>query len=346
MIGQENNLTDKSNLKMSERMTYIEQETVQDISVNLSGPIGVGEGSIHTDITAEQAEKLAALLPKYLVEVADDAPGCCIDGRGCEACLDGEATEARYSVAGGPLVLAYAMAELTGWFGQHAPDSTEQKLGMLKDILGATGITVGAHVDQIAVASNYIKEKTGLPTTGCGADDKAPDAALTSLGIASSAVGGDETAVALHEAFLGEDFQTVQLSEYASADSVSAGFKNWDPRVALRVVKDEDPHAVEVLEADESPTYGHAEALVVAVKIPGKTVDQKALLRDTGQQVFVVDVPYIKRIAEALATGPHTIEQVATLFHAGVSYHLGVYAVLCDGSQWFASLEESKLAAA
>lgn len=323
---------------MSERMRS-EEAILNDVNVKLGEPIGVGEGAIHTDMSAEEAQALAELLPKYLVEVDESASGSCIDGRGCTECLDGHATEARYSVAGGPLIQAYAMAELTGWFGDNAPAELEPRLTTLKDVLELQGIKLGAHIDEVALAAKFINETTGAAKTGCGADDKAPEAAAFSAAIAALAAAGDETATALFQAFMDESFGARKVGEIESQEKVTEAFRDWNPRTALDVVADNEPHGVEILEADLTPAHGHAEALAVIVKVPGRTINQKALLRDTGKQIFVIDVPYIDKIAKAMATGPRATEQYETLRHAGVAYNLGTYVALCDGSQRPAIIE-------
>jgi hypothetical protein len=324
---------------MSEQMPHAEEAMVVDVKVTVGEPIGVGEGAIHTDLAAEEARQLAELLPTYLVAVTEDAPGSCIDGRDCVECLDGQSTEARYSVAGGPLITAYAMAVMTGWFGEKPPAELAARLTMLQDVLNVAGIRPGAHVDQAALAAQFINHETGTAKTGCGADDKAARATELSAAISRASADGDETGNALFRAFMDEAYDARKLGELENQAKVAAVFLGWDPRASLDVTAGSDTHAVEVLAADNTPMHGHAEALAVIVKVEGYTVDQKALLRDTGKQVFVIDVPYIRRIAKALATGPQATEQYEALYHAAIAYQLGTYAALCDGSQYPAVLE-------
>lgn len=323
---------------MYERMLLAEEVLPKNINVVVGEPIGVGEGSIHTDISAEEAQSLAELLPNYLVPVAKDAPGSCFDGRDCVGCLDNTDTEPRHSVAGGPLVSAYAMAVLTNWFGENAPQSLQQRLTLLKDTLEVGGIRLGGHVDEVALASDYINHQTQKPATGCGADDKAPRAAEISALIASQAAADDEAVTALFRNFMDETFDANKLAGIADAQRTISAYDDWDPLAPLQAVISSSPHGVEVLRADETPTHGHNEALAAAVKVPGMTIDQKALFRDTGYQIFPIDVPYIDRIAKTMAGGPRADEQYEALRHTGVAYQAGVYVALCDGSQRFVSV--------
>jgi hypothetical protein len=312
---------------------------IQDVEVLVGEQIGVGEGAIHTDATVEEARALAELLPKYLVPVTKDAPGSCFDGRDCVYCLDGQNTEPRPSVAGGPLITAYAMAVETGWFGESPPQQLEQRLHLLADVLEAGEIRLGAHVDQVAVASQFINAETGGAKTGCGADDKAQRAAELAAAIASQATAGDKTANTLFQGFMDESYDAEKLSGSIGPEEAVEAFRDWNPRAPLDIVTNADAHDVEVLQADETPTHGHGEMMAVAVKVPGMTIDQKALFRDTGKQIFPIDVPYIDRIAKAMSTGPRAEEQYEILRHSGVAFQAGVYVALCDGSQWFASLK-------
>jgi hypothetical protein len=288
------------------------------VVTNTTEPLAVGTGNIHTDVTQEQAERLVSQVEVYLKQVAEDAPGCCIDGRKCKHNLDGSPAELRPSVAGGPLITAYAAAELVGWFGEDDDSTLEERLDVVKNVLETNGVKLGAHVDEKAVANDYKNPETGAKATGCGADDKAP-------AIIAAIYDNDETVQKLTGAVL-PTFDEKAMA-FTSKEKVTARFASWDPKMVLDASTSEDRDNVEVLEKS------HEEALVVFNYVEGTTIDRDALVEATGRQVFCVDMWYINKLARALASGPDPDEQYVRLQHAMTAYQIGTYLSLCDGTQ-------------
>ncbi len=72
--------------------------------------------------------------------------------------------------------------------------------------------------------------------------------------------------------------------------------------------------------------------MVIFNNIPNSTIDRDALVKDTNKQVFIVDLWYIKELANRLATGPNAVQQAKQLHHAMVTYQVATYITLCDGS--------------
>ena len=57
-------------------------------------------------------------------------------------------------------------------------------------------------------------------------------------------------------------------------------------------------------------------------------------MEETGNQVFVVDMWYIDKLARALAAGrPDAVEMYSKLKHHMVAYQVATYLALCDGTQ-------------
>lgn len=294
------------------------------VQIRVDEPLGVGSGSIDAgEISAEHGQELAKAAKEHLVRVSPEAPSCCIDGRKCAECMDGGATEPRPSVAGGALITAYGAAELTGWFSSAA-GSAEEKLAEVQAVLEGRDIVLGGHCDEKARANNFINEETGEPKTGCGADDALP-AILTKL------FTDTETVCALTQALLDRDYDA-GLMAFERPE-----VKGWDPRKVLAITNAQQKgRGTEVLAG------AHAEKLVVFNYVPDTTVDRDAFVADTGEQVFVVDMWYIDKLATALAAGRPDVEEIrGKIRHAMVAYQVATYLVLCNGTQRPAFLRQS-----
>lgn len=297
-----------------------------DVQVLVGEPLGVGSGSIDAGkISAEQGQELAEAAKKRLVRVSPDAPSCCIDGRKCAECLNGKATEPRPSVAGGALITAYAAAELTGWFRNNT-SSSEEKLTEVQAVLEGQSIVLGGHCDEKARTNNFINEETGGSKTGCGADDALP-------AILAKLFTDTETVHTLTRTLLGQDYDA------AAMDFTQPKVKDWDPRKPLAITNAQQKGCgTEVL------VGSHAEKLVVFNYVHDMTVDRDAFVTDTGEQVFVVDVWYIDKLARALVAGRPDADMQAKIRHAMVAYQVATYLVLCNGTQRPAFLRQSGFA--
>lgn len=304
-----------------------------DITITAPQPIGLGEGAIHADATQEQCEELVNKVENYLKRVADNAPGCCFDGRLCARHMDGSAPDLRPSVAGGPLLTAYIAAELSGWFEPDAPDDIESRIGIVKEKLESEGIVLGAHVDEAAVAANF-RKPDGSVRTGCGANDRASAIVKVILDPSSPV---DE----LSGAVGGEDYNATAINRERSEELLKR-FGAWNPETVLHESKDEEGRTVEVLESDDTPTAGHREVLALFNQVDGTTFDRDGFVTDTGEQAFGVDMWYARKLARAMAGGPYATEQYSKLYSAMTAFQTGTYLVLCDGSQRAATIEAAK----
>ncbi|GEM_PF-3426732 len=304
-----------------------------DITITMPQPIGRGEGTIHADATQEQCEELVNKVENYLKRVADNAPGCCFDGRLCTRHMDGSAPDLRPSIAGGPLITAYIAAELSGWFEPEAPDDIESRIDIVKQKLEAEGVVLGAHVDEAAVATNF-RKPDGSVRTGCGANDRAA-AIVRAILDPSSAVGE------LSGAVMGEDYDASAIDR-ARSEELLRRFGAWNPEAALQESTSDNGRTVEVLQSDDTPTVGHREVLALFNQVEGTTFDRDGFVTDTGEQAFGIDMWYARKLARAMAGGPNATEQYSKLYSAMTAFQVGTYLVLCDGTQRAATIEPAK----
>ncbi|MDL2362821.1 MAG: hypothetical protein QFB86_00370 [Patescibacteria group bacterium] len=293
--------------------------------VVLGEQIGVGTGNINAgEWTSDRETTIEEGIKRNLVSVDPYAPSCCIDGRGCVSCLNGEPTEPRHPVAGGALVTAYAAAELIGWFGDTVGTSRE-KLERIDRLLRTAGITTGGHCDDAAAAVAFKDPTTGIPKTGCGADDKLPEIVLLPY-------TEKETVFAITAALLGEEYDTYNM-QFVDEYTVKSQTKGWLPTDIIEVISEQSGKNIEILKSESDATHGHKEAALVVIYTENVTVDRDTFVAETGEQVFVVNIAYIEKIARALATGPAAVKQYTQLKHAMVAYQAATYLKLCDGSQ-------------
>ncbi len=282
-----------------------------------TGKISAGE------TTREDAETLGGAAKERMVAVDPTAPSCCIDGRLCVHTLDGEKTGPRASVAGGALVTAYAAAELVGWFGAEDQDVPAKRLSRVASLLRANGVVLGNHCDENAAP--LLNDPEASPTaTGCGADDRLPE-------IMAKVYDRTRAMNAIVEPLMDGDYQA-EL-QFQPRETVKERSAQWNPIDVVTTINNKQ--AIEVLKSPHSePNHGHAEVGVLFNYVEGTTLDRDAFVRETGKQLFVVDMWYIDKLADALASGPDMVAQRALLKQAMVAYQVATYLTLCDGSQW------------
>jgi hypothetical protein len=286
----------------------------------VTAPFEVGYGAIAVpEMTDAEAQEFGEKTGQFIKRVDPNAPGCCIDGRGCSACMDGNPTELRPSVAGGPVMTAYAAAEAIGWFADNDTSSIEDRLVAVEAQLAHAGIQAGGHVDAKAVANQFVNPETGQAATGCGANDKAP-------AIVATPYERPAETQALTQAVMGSRYDETYQPKNGMG-YMQNRFAEWNSKTYVDVTQRKDAHRVEILEA------GHEEAYVIFNFNEATTFDRDAFLQSTGKQAFCVDAWYIDNMARAMATGPDAEQQYKQLFRAMVEYQAATYLVLCNGSQ-------------
>ena len=309
---------------MQEEVFLMRQET-EHLDVIMGEPIGVGNGKITaSECPQDRLEYLKKKVPEHRVDVSSDAPLCCIDGRCGLHTLAGRGTEPRPSLAGGP-VTAYAAAELVGLLGDQEGTPAERFVRVV-ELLEAAGIRVGNHIDQGAEETLDDNGELTGQKTGCGANDHL----VENVGH----IYTEREAVLSFAALLMGGEYDERYADFADGSSLQTHLSDWNPVAATNILAKRDADSIEVLESDKnSPTGGHAELFVVFNYDEDTTIDRDAYFKDTGEQIFVVDMWMIDKIANALAVGPEAEDMRNRLRHGMVAYQLGTYLTLCDGSQ-------------
>jgi hypothetical protein len=266
--------------------------------------IGLGVGAITSEeLTQEQAEVNAREVSSHEVElekIVDEngnifypALGVCIDGR------TGELLGVK--MAGGYKTLQVA-AKSVG-YDVEGPALFERAK--------SRGFNLGAHVDSTNRAEGFVNG------TGCGANDKEEiiDGLFTEH--KASLMATAEALININGKFDGGVYDSTSLT-------LTTNDKN-----ELRNTVGEA--SVETLRDDHEGVHGHREWAVYFNYVEGTTIDRDAYFEATGKQVFVVDMWYIKRLADGMAEGIDAEQQASELYHAMVAYQLATYVALCDG---------------
>lgn len=302
-----------------------ETDTFLMRQVIVGEPLGKGEGKITASgFTDENASELANTInERYMVDVSPDAPGCCIDGRCAVHTMAGEGTmlELGPHVSGGTLLTAFGAAELVSeYYGEQDADTVFERLEAVKATLIGAGIKLGAHVTTGAVANSF-KDENGNSQTGCGLNDKFK-IVMTKPADEKEFVNGT-TALLLGDAYNADSMK------FKDQTDIEERIKEYDSKQALDVLVGPEKafDSVEVLAGE------HAETLVVFNYVEGKTVDRDAVVKETGKQVFVVDMWYLDKLATVMSAGrPDAVEMRSKLQHAMTAFQVGTYLTLCDGT--------------
>lgn len=273
-------------------------EAMRPVSFAITDPIGMGFGDITApELTLNQVEHGAHQISQFRVSVTKegvpikDALAICIDGR-FGAFLGAKLAGGFKTLEIGARVVGY---DLSG----------EELLARARD----RGFNLGAHVDDTNEANGFVNG------TGCGANDK--------------------------EAVIAENYNqhkaelkpTVEALVNTNANFNEAGFEvltlssTTDDVHKLRHTVGEDN--VETLVDDGEGVHGHTEWTVYFNFQHGTTIDRDAYFQATGKKIFVVDMWYIKDLADAMADSP---QQATDMYQAMVAFQVGTYITLCDGT--------------
>lgn len=324
--------------KVKEAMTNIENGPI-DVDVSIGVEIGAGDGHISAaGFEAQDAQELAeTIAQKYLVRVRPNAPGVCIDGRGCKCTMRGPESkpEPGPSLAGGTLLTAFGAAEmLEGYYGTKSANTSLGRLSEVKESLDAAGVAMGGHVTEAAAQKNFLNDKNEVET-GCGLNDKFKKVMAQMNGPHASLIRDTTEALLDNESF---------AAKARSGDDITDRVADYDAKSGLEILvgkKGENEDAVEVL------TGNHGELMVMFNYVKGTTIDRDALVAETGKQVFAVDMWYIEELAEKMAAGrPDATDMKTQLQHAMVAFQLATYLTLCDGTHRPGLLKENMRLAA
>lgn len=274
--------------------------------------IEAGAGAITApNMTKEQAEQVAHDVATHRKNIDWHNPAVCIDGRCCARVDDSEPLPLGAHMAGGAETVLVAAASVGLDLGGKELVAKAKELGF----------TLGAHCDTTNRSENF---KNG---TGCGANDKV-DIITDEFTKNKAGIGQ------LLSGLMGANFKADVYSGISL--SAPAGSKTS----LMEHVGEEN---VETLEDDGQGVHGHREEMVIFNYEEGTTIDRDAYFAATGKQVFVIDVWYIQKLANALSSGIHADRQASELFHSMMAYQVATYIGLCDGSHRAALMMANEL---
>ncbi len=285
------------------------ENPMPELIVTVEKVIGAGFGSISApEMTQEQAEDEASKVNEFLRGINLQNPAVCIDGR---KLADGEtALELGAHFAGGAETALVAAQSL----------GLTIKGKELVDNLKSQGFVLGGHDADTNKAKNY---EGG---TGCGACDKCE----AGCNIFNDNKEAAKPTVAL---LMGDDFND---DAYNKVNLIPVN----EP---LSSAVDKD--LIETLQDDGQGVHGHREQMVIFNYAENTTIDRDAYFNETGKQVFVVDMWYLKKLAGAMAQVSENEASESELYHAMVDFQVATYLSLCDGSHRSVLIQEAPVAA-
>lgn len=293
-------------------MERIEQDNKGErmpAKITITEPFGIGFGAIIAEeLTETQAMHEAAEIEQYRVNVETSALAICIDVR------FGKFLGPK--IAGGFKTLQVA-AKAVGYrlSGKRLYDRATER-----------GFNLGAHVDTSNEAEGFING------TGCGANDKETDITINFNQNAKTLKDTIKTLINFNSVFNDSTYEGTVLS-------LTTEDKN-----ELKDIVGEK--SVESLIDDGEGVHGHTEWVVYFNYVDNTTIDRDAYFKATGKKLFVVDMWYLKKLADAMAEGADedVQKQSSDLYHAMVAYQVGTYITLCDGSHRGIIAEPEELA--
>lgn len=302
-------------------------EMAEYVSEKVVDGLGFGEGTIsrvviEADAGAEAVRKVDELIasPEILVDVDKDDNGNLLDDDGCgdgrmaglikkgRETLKGFINSHRAKVFGGGSTMATAAMIGSG-------EASGPLAGVFKHAMGVLTrkkIGFGAHEDSHAHG----------PKCGCGAIDKAPEAA-TAVSTYGSEISGVFDVLGLERSHLdGSDGILNHFGKYA-ASLAGQEYRGSD-------VMDEIAANGKIIKRLDGE---HLETRIILNLVRGKTVNQRLVHEVSGGKidVFAVDVWRMQDLAVRLYPDDENAQQRA--FQSMVAYTLGVAAVLTKGDQ-------------
>lgn len=273
------------------------------IDISVTEKIGIGFGSIGaSEMSQAEAEQEAKEIASFVTNIDRSSPAVCIDGRHLASGEDKLPLGAH--IAGGAETLLVAAKSVDYYLqGKDLVDRAKE-----------LGYVLGGH------DADSNKEDHYENGTGCGACDKCD--------VGCKLLNEHRQDVApMIQQLMGPDFDK-DLYDSLSLVAVEDGIRG--------IV---DGSLIETLHDDHEGVHGHREQFVVFNYIEDTTIDRDAYFEQTGKQTFVVDLWYLKRLSNALATSVRADKQAAELYHAMVDFQVAAYLALCDGSHRAAILQ-------
>lgn len=301
------------------------------------GPLAYGNPQAKISYTTFVHRIKEGELPARLLEAATDL----IQSRSCmidvtvpgDGCIDGRNDHERLKVAGGGYLTGTAM--LLGV--EPALETSDAEVARAAELLSTQHILCGAHTG----------EHESDEATDCGANDK------FELILAAGLEYKKEISANV------EAISTIVNYDYQQSkfDAVLDGWKATLEKTGFFVKNNGQTRLAEIKKAlqkvDEAEGEGtsegvvrrlsgdHKEAFIIANLAEDQTFSQvqfkeklqglfAQVLPQELPQTFVVDIPRVIEIADALAR--ETGEDADTLFYAGLGYQFATAATLTDGT--------------
>lgn len=275
-------------------------EQMIPVQLLVTDEIGIGFGGITApELTQAQAEHEAQRITEFRVSVSRedvpirDALATCFDGRFGQF-LGAKLAGAFKTLEVGARAVGYDVS------GKELLERAKSR-----------GFKLGAHVDDTNAAADFTEG------TGCGANDKEEviaDHFNENKDVLKPTV---LTLVNVNSSFDDASFTDMSLAPTTN-----------DIHKLRKTVGENN---VETLVDDGEGVHGHTEWIAYFNYQKDTTIDKDAYFKATGKKLFVVDMWYIKELADAMAEGIDAEQQAADMYQAMVAFQLGTYITLCDG---------------
>ena len=316
---------------------------------NPDSPISFEKQLDSHELLPEVADRAAELIKsgECMTDIKENDDGC-IDGRPSASITvfdsangdfvehDGysSADHERAKVAGGGYMTGLAMLHALGAHDHTSSDDIKN----LGSTLAAKGIVCGAHQDTHAQGG----------ASGCGANDKyqmiLQNASKFKKEISENVsdllnVAGVPFDSDAFERTVDTWAQLASNDAYFEGESGNSRFEAIKTNIA-RAEQSKENQTLSPIAVSKRLDGDHKEDFVVINYVEGKTFSQKVFEQKLSSeygaggnslaQAFVVDVPRIVTLAQALSQGNEDNFNVA--LHAGVAYQLATAATLTDGT--------------
>lgn len=256
--------------------------------------IAIHEQPIKTNgaevVALQQLENQAHQAIASLVPVDyETARGTCSDERFRKQLRNGQPTEPRPAVFGGPDIYGLAIAELTGYFEAENQESDVERAETVKRQLNRSGVKSGGH-DGCAANALFAGWMELIATKS-----ELAEYAQSQL--------GDR-----YDASLAQE-----VVDYASSLVQSGRYAAWKESNLADVYGEEAAEAIEQL-----GPVNHEAVTLVRNKINGTTVDQTELYSrsQVGKGSFIFDDSYADKLEHILSSGPDAVRTKLLAEHA------------------------------
>jgi hypothetical protein len=276
---------------------------------------GYGIGSVQPTDTYSDDEVSAAVSKAQ--QPVEDTAIVCIDERRSH----NGAQPVRRKTAGGNAVSGFAGGILADWtMLDGSSKSANEAFTYTAQVLARSGMKLGCHIDNHAAGQK----------TGCGANDRLPEAIATIAELGASELAGIVAAV-MEDEFDAMLYEKVVAGANKLVTDQFLG--DWDNTQVTAVVQQYDG-VVEELNGDNDPAtdpentrHNHWAEAIVKGKQPGHSNNRDA----AAIPFFQFDAEAINEIAEKMAYDAH---EANLLKHAIYTYNVAVGYILTKNQRY------------